>query len=66
MKKIQKRINFSKWVYRCAGGPMKVSKDLNVDRKSIYDWMSGESSPTVDRVKKIIELSKGKLSLKDF
>lgn len=56
---------FRKWVY-ANGGVVKVAKKLSVHEKTIYRWLNHQSQPQLKQVKKIIRLSKGKLTLNDI
>jgi transcriptional regulator with XRE-family HTH domain len=34
----------------------KVAKELNISRQSVYDWFSGKTKPSKDKVNKVNDL----------
>jgi DNA-binding phage protein len=48
------------------GGATPLAKKLKIDRTTIYDWLSCESSPTAMRMKEIVKLAKGAVTYEDI
>lgn len=61
----KKRVKFSKWVYE-NGGPTAVGRKLKVDRRTIYDWMTGKNSPSLNMFVRLLVLTNGDLTINDF
>lgn len=53
--------DFGKWV--SAFGVDSLAAALQVNRQSIYHWVSGRTFPTVLNAKKIVALSEEKISM---
>ena len=62
----QRKIKFKKWVYEEIGGSRKLSIKLNVSQSSVQNWLAGRNVPSLKIAKRIISLSKEKLTLKDL
>lgn len=47
------------------GGAMEVARHLDVHVGTVHNWISRRSQPALEPANRLIELSKGKLSLED-
>lgn len=59
------RSKFEKWV-RSYGGTLKLSEALNVNQSTVQHWLAGRARPGLKVSSKILNLSKGRLTLKDI
>ena len=60
-----KTSNLILWVYEF-GGPTSLANALGLCRQTVYQWMKGTNVMPIDYAVKILELSEGKLELKDL
>ena len=59
------RSKFEKWV-REFGGTLAVAEALNVNQTSVQHWCAGRARPGLEACSKILNLSKGELTLSDI
>lgn len=59
------RSKFERWV-REFGGTRKLANALGVTQPAVQHWLNGFCNPGINKAHKILELSKGKLTLADI
>ena len=47
-------------------GTRELARELSVDRSTVYSWTSGRCAPSLLRAARIVELSRGTLTLQDL
>ena len=62
---MNKKTKLTLWV-ETQGGAIGIAKRLNISAHSVRTWMRGENWPTIKMGRRLVRLSKGKLTPKDI